>query len=134
MIIGLLYSLDVDGASHCNIYKNGVEGEFLKQTVAIIWDEAPLTQINSIHMWLPCWQVGSGFLMQHRYCMEAVIYTLWDVSKPLSGIVVLWAGDFRPSPPVVEKGNREETVYACIQHSYLLSTCSDLPFDPKPVA
>jgi hypothetical protein len=33
-------------------------------------------------------------------------------------IVVLWGGDFRQILPVVEKGSREDIVYASIQHSY----------------
>ena len=93
--------LDVDDTSHCNIPKNGLKAELLKQTVAIIWDEVP---------------------MQHRHCMEAVDHTLQDVldcNRPFGGIVVLWGGDFRQILPVVEKGNREDIVYACIQHSYL---------------
>jgi ATP-dependent DNA helicase PIF1 len=93
--------LDVDDTSHCSIPKNGLKAELLKQTVAIIWDEVP---------------------MQHRYCMEAVDRTLKDVlnsNRLFGGIVVLWGGDFRQILPVVEKGNREDIVYACIQHSYL---------------
>jgi len=93
--------LDVDDTSHCNILKNGLEAELLKQTVAIIWDEVP---------------------MQHRYCMEAVDHTLRDVldsNSPFGGIVVLWGGDFRQILPVIEKGSREDIVFACIQHSYL---------------
>ena len=93
--------LDMDDTSHCNIHKNGLKADLLKQTVAIIWDEVP---------------------MQNRYCMEAVDRTLKDIldsDRPFGGIVVLWGGDFRQILPVVEKGNREDIVYACIRHSYL---------------
>ena len=93
--------LDVDETSHCHIPKNGLKAELLRQTVAIIWDEVP---------------------MQNRYCMEAVDHSMKDVldnNRPFGGIVVLWGGDFRQILPVVEKGNREDIVLACIQRSYL---------------
>jgi len=93
--------LDVGDTSHCNIPKNGLKADLLKQTVAIIWDEVP---------------------MQHRYCMEAVDHTLRDVldsDSPFGGIEVLWGGDFRQILPVVEKGSREDIVFACIQCSCL---------------
>lgn len=54
--------------------------------------------------------------------MEVVDHTLQDIldkSRLFSGIVVLWGGDFRQILPVVEKGSREDIVYASIQHSYL---------------
>ena len=60
--------------------------------------------------------------MQNRYCMEAVDHSLQDVldrNRPFGGIVVLWGGDFRQILPVIERGNRQDIVYACIQHSYL---------------
>jgi hypothetical protein len=41
-----------------------------------------------------------------------------SLTLPLSSIVVLWGGDFRQNLPVVEKGSREDIVYASIQHSY----------------
>ena len=91
----------MDDTSHCNIPKNGLKADLLKQTVAIIWDEVP---------------------MQHRYCMKAVDRTLQDIFdsyRPFGGIVVLWGGNFQQILPGVEKGRREDIVYTCIQHSYL---------------
>jgi hypothetical protein len=41
-----------------------------------------------------------------------------SLTLPFSSIVVLWEGDFRQILPVVEKGSREDIVYASIQHSY----------------
>ena len=34
--------LDVDDTSHCNIPKNGLKADLLKQTVTIIWDQVPM--------------------------------------------------------------------------------------------
>ena len=54
--------------------------------------------------------------------MEALDCTLQDIldsNRPFGGIVVLWGGNFQQILPVVEKGSREDIVYACIQHSYL---------------
>jgi hypothetical protein len=93
--------LDVDDTSYCNIPKDSAKVQLLKQTVAIIWGKVP---------------------MQHRYCMEAVDHTMQDIlgnNSPFGGIVVLWGGDFRQILPVVEKGNREDSVYACITKSSL---------------
>jgi hypothetical protein len=42
-----------------------------------------------------------------------------DILGPFGGIVVLWGGNFRQILPVVEKGNREDIVYACITKSSL---------------
>jgi hypothetical protein len=57
-----------------------------------------------------------------------------SLTLPFSGIVVLWAGDFRQNLPVVEKGSREDIIYASIQHSYLLAACAHIPFDLKYAA
>ena len=43
----------------------------------------------------------------------------WPKDSDTSCIVVLWGGDFRQILPVVEKGSREDTVYACLRRSYL---------------
>jgi hypothetical protein len=93
--------LDVDETSLCHIPKDSPKADLLRQTVAIIWDEVP---------------------MQHKHCMEAVDRTLQDIlnnNRPFGGIVVLWGGDFRQILPVIEKGSREDIVYACIKCSAL---------------
>jgi hypothetical protein len=58
-------------------------------------------------------------------CNRGIAYKQWtalyrkSLTLPFSSIVVLWGGDFRQILPVVERGSREDIIYASIQHSYL---------------
>lgn len=81
------------------------------QTALIIWDEAP---------------------MANKYCFEAVDRSLRDImktidevysTKPFGGITTVLGGDFRQILPVVPKGDRQDTVQACIKTSYLWEFC-----------
>ena len=51
--------------------------------------------------------------------MDRTLQDVLECNRPFGGIAVLWGGDFRQILPVVEKGSREDILYASIQHSYL---------------
>ncbi|WOH12592.1 hypothetical protein DCAR_0832098 [Daucus carota subsp. sativus] len=60
----------------------------------------------------------------HLEDMQIITFNSNDISednmlKPFGGITVVLAGDFRQILPVVEKGNRQDIVSACINRSYL---------------
>ena len=60
--------------------------------------------------------------MQHRFTIEALERTLWDLmntERPFGGISVLFSGDFRQTLPVILKGTREQIVGASFRRSPL---------------
>lgn len=42
--------------------------------------------------------------------------------KPFGGITVVFGGDFRQILPVIENGDRQDIVSACINRSYIWDT------------
>src|SRR6202167_3833817 len=87
--------------SPCNITKNSLLSDVLKQMGIIIWDEVP---------------------MQHKFAVEALDRTLQDVlgnKKPFGGITVLFGGDFRQTLPVVQRGSRHQILDASLRNSRL---------------
>ena len=99
--------LDVDDQSSCGIKMGTDISELLQNTDLIIWDEAPMVK---------------------KYAFEAIDRSLRDIMgcvssenrlKPFGGITVLFGGDFRQILPVVEKGDRQDIVSACINRSYI---------------
>ncbi|CAF1074146.1 unnamed protein product [Rotaria sordida] len=60
--------------------------------------------------------------MAHRYALEALNHTLQDLrnnGKNMGGVVVLIAGDFRQTLPVIPKGTMADELKACLKSSYL---------------
>ena len=91
--------LAITDTSTCNIVSNSPLGELLTKTDLIIWDEV---------------------LMQHKYCFEAVSRSLNNIrgtgdDSLFGNIPVVLGGDFAQILPVVRRGNRAQTVAACIQ-------------------
>ncbi|CAF5117113.1 unnamed protein product, partial [Rotaria sp. Silwood1] len=57
-----------------------------------------------------------------RYALEALNHTLQDLrnnGKNMGGVVVLIAGDFRQTLPVIPKGTMADELKACLKSSYL---------------
>ena len=76
----------------CHIQKNSDLAALLRQTTLIVWDEAT---------------------MHHRKGYEALDRTLRDIcgkDLPFGGIVVLLAGDFCQTLPVVQKGTPADEI------------------------
>ena len=95
--------LDVDKneTSTCNISKTTVLARIIRETKAIIVDEAS---------------------MVHKAAFEAVDKTLRDIKecdRPFGGIPTLLSGDFRQILPVIKQGTRANIVNACLKKSLL---------------
>ncbi|UYV70846.1 hypothetical protein LAZ67_8000837 [Cordylochernes scorpioides] len=62
--------------------------------------------------------------MAHKIALEALDRTLQDIRddpQPMGGLVVLLAGDFRQTLPVVTRGTPADELNACLKSSYLWS-------------
>ena len=85
----------------CNISKGTVETKVLQECKLIVWDECT---------------------MAHRRALEALDRTLQDLrddGKLMDGVVLLLAGDFRQTLPVIPKGTMADELKACLKASYL---------------
>lgn len=85
----------------CNISKGTGLSKLLKECVFIVWDECT---------------------MSHKHALEALDRTLKDIrdnTSIMGGIVVLLAGDFRQTLPVIPKGTRADITNACLKNSYI---------------
>ncbi|CAF4976546.1 unnamed protein product [Rotaria sp. Silwood1] len=85
----------------CSIRKGTGEAKILEVCELIVWDECT---------------------MAHRYALEALNNTLQDLrgnGKNMGGVVVLLAGNFRQTLPVIQKGTMADELKACLKSSYL---------------
>ena len=85
----------------CNISKGTGEAMVLEKCELIVWDE---------------------YTMSHRQALEALDRTLQDLrgnGKQMGGVLVLLAGDFRQTLPVVQRGTMADEIKACLKSSYL---------------
>ena len=85
----------------CNIRKGTREAKILEVCELIVWDECT---------------------MAHRHALEALNNTLQDLrgnGENMGGVVVLLAGDFRQTLPVVPKGTMADELKACLKSSHL---------------
>jgi len=85
----------------CNISKGTSEAKVLQECDLIVWDECT---------------------MSHRQALEALDRTLQDLrdnGQHMGGVVVLLAGDFRQTLPVIPKGTMADELKACLKSSYL---------------
>lgn len=85
----------------CNITKNSDRGRMLQQCKLLVWDECT---------------------MSHKKAIEALNRTLKDIrSNPslMGGMVVLLAGDFRQTLPVITRGTPADEINACLKASTL---------------
>ncbi|CAF4403118.1 unnamed protein product, partial [Adineta steineri] len=88
-------------ANLCSITKGTGEAKVLQECELIVWDECT---------------------MAHRYALEALNHTLQDLrnnGNNMGGVVVLIAGDFRQTLPVIPKGTMADELKACLKSSYL---------------
>lgn len=87
----------------CNFSKNSARGTMLRQCKLLVWDEST---------------------MSHKKAVEALNRTLQDLRNStdiMGGMVVLLAGDFRQTLPVIQKGTPADEIKACIKSSTLWS-------------
>lgn len=85
----------------CNIKKGTDQANVLKETTLIVWDEAT---------------------MSHKNALQALDKSLKDIRSNgciLGGVVLLLAGDFRQTLPIIPKGTPADEINACLKSSYL---------------
>lgn len=101
-------SVSLDQRSTCSIRKNGPLGKLLQDASLVIWDECT---------------------MSHRAHVEAVDRTLKDLrssANVMGGITFVFAGDFRQTLPVVNRGTRADIMKACLKSSQLWTSVQHL--------
>ena len=95
--------LDVSRCEYpvCGITRSSAKGRMLQQCKAIIWDECT---------------------MAHKKLLEALDRTLRDLRSDQSimgGVVVVLAGDFRQTLPVIRRATPADELNACLKQSEL---------------
>lgn len=103
--------LDMNRAERptCSITRNSARGKMLKECSVIIWDECT---------------------MSHKKSLEAVDELLRDLTgrnELMGGIVVVLAGDFRQTLPVIVRGNAADMLDACLKRSALWNRVRSIP-------
>ncbi|UYV81575.1 hypothetical protein LAZ67_20001571 [Cordylochernes scorpioides] len=87
----------------CNLNADSAMGEVLRQCKFIVWDECT---------------------MAHRHALEAVDITLkycWQDQRPMGGVVLLLAGDFKQILPIIPRSTIADELHACLKASPLWS-------------
>ena len=85
----------------CNISKGTGNARLLDQCSLIVWDECT---------------------MAHKNALEALNRTLMDIRNSndlMGGVVLLLAGDFRQTLPIIPRGTRADIIKACLKSSVL---------------
>ncbi|GBM86264.1 hypothetical protein AVEN_264514-1 [Araneus ventricosus] len=85
----------------CNIKKGSAKAYVLQEAKVLFWDEIS---------------------MMHKHGLEAVNRTLQDLrgNKDLmGGLIVVLAGDFQQTLPVIPRGTMADEIKACLKSSYL---------------
>ncbi|GBP59480.1 ATP-dependent DNA helicase PIF7 [Eumeta japonica] len=85
----------------CNISKSSERGRMLQQCKLLVWDECT---------------------MAHKRAIEALDRTIKDIKGNrhiMGGMVVLLAGNFRQTLPVINKGTPADEINACLKASVL---------------
>ncbi|XP_020967699.1 uncharacterized protein LOC110266947 [Arachis ipaensis] len=93
--------INAEPSSTCNISKQSDLAKLIRQTTAIIWDEVPLT---------------------NKETMESLDRTLRDIlenNNPFGGKVMVMGGNFCQVLPVVPKGSKSQMISASIVKSHL---------------
>ena len=92
--------LDINDNSVCGITKNSKMADLIRLTDLVIFDEVP---------------------GMHVHCIDAIERMFRDVigkkNVPFGGVPFLNGGDFKQILPVIVKGNRADTVGACMQRA-----------------
>ena len=102
--------INPDEFSTCNITPGSDLANLIKESLLIIWDEAP---------------------MMSKHCFESLDRSLSDImgftgNKPFGGKVIVFGGDFRQVLPVIHGAGRTEIVMAALNSSYLWKHCKVL--------
>lgn len=93
----------------CNIAKQSAMAKVLKNCKLIMWDECT---------------------MAHKRALEALDRTLKDLrnnNRRFGGAMILLAGDFRQTLPVIPKSTAADELNACLKSSYLWRYAKTIP-------
>ncbi|XP_072088052.1 ATP-dependent DNA helicase RRM3-like [Arachis hypogaea] len=96
--------INLEPSSICNISKQLDLAKLIRQTTAIIWDEAPMANKESV---------------------QSLDRTLRDIlanDMPFGGKVMVIRGDFRQVVPVVPKGSKSQMISAIVKSNLWAST------------
>ncbi|KAG5893813.1 hypothetical protein JTB14_027850 [Gonioctena quinquepunctata] len=100
-VLKLPLNLASEKTPTCNISKSSARGALLQQCKLIVWDECTLS---------------------HKRAIEALDRCLQNIQsnrKLMGGVVVLLAGDFRQTLPVIERGTAADEINVYLKASYL---------------
>ncbi|CAB3224789.1 unnamed protein product [Arctia plantaginis] len=92
----------------CNISRSSAMGKLLMQCKLIVWDECT---------------------MAHKKSLEALNFTLKDLRRNnniFGGLMILLAGDFRQTLPVIPRGTPADELNACLKASPLWNNVKTL--------
>lgn len=102
-------NLQINENPVCNISKQSAMAKVLKNCKLIIWDECT---------------------MAHKRSLEALDRTLKDLrnnNRRFGGVMILLAGDFRQTLPVIPKSTAADELNACLKSSYLWRYVKTIP-------
>ncbi|XP_052826288.1 ATP-dependent DNA helicase pif1-like [Octopus bimaculoides] len=85
----------------CNIGKNSVEAEVLRQYRLIVWDECTMTNKGALE------------------ALNRSLKGIRDSTASMGGVTLLLSGDFWQTLPFIPKGRRADEVRACLKLSTL---------------
>jgi hypothetical protein len=87
--------LKADGETFCNIPRQSKLADLIRQADLILWDE---------------------ITMMSKHCFSSLSRTIKDLTgkDDFGGKVIVFAGDFRQTLPVVQRGNEAQIVNECI--------------------
>jgi len=91
-----------------NVSASSEEADLFRKTTVIIWDE---------------------ITMAHKNLIEALDLGLQDITRnnnPFGGKVIVFAGDFRQTLPIIRHASRAQTVNACLKRSRLWNNEIDI--------
>lgn len=100
-VLKLPLNLAQEESPICNFSKNSGRAAMLRQCKLLVWDECT---------------------MSHKGAIEALNRTLQDIrdcKSIMGGLVVLLAGDFRQTLPVIQRGTPADEIKACLKSSKL---------------
>lgn len=98
---GLKIPINANRDSHCQFSGRDALSESLRRCKLIVWDEISMQNKEDIH------------------CADRSLRDLRCSDEPFGGIIVLFAGDFRQTLPVVPRGSIEQQALASLKNSYL---------------
>ncbi|QQP50759.1 ATP-dependent DNA helicase, partial [Caligus rogercresseyi] len=85
----------------CSIRKGTDEANVLKETRLIVWDEATMAHKNAL------------------YALDKSLKDIRSNDSLFGGVVLLLAGDFRQTLPIIPRGTPADEINACLKSSHL---------------